>query len=127
MSLKYCTICGTKHEYTIEIPRFCSSCGTSFGGTSVASTKPAQKNTFAKTATSKQDDAGEEDADREVPNISQIQIEIEVEKNPKIKFGEAKNSMSFARDRQSKQLTIKDLEDRLETSFERDRKDQKES
>lgn len=124
MNVRYCENCGNKHSYTIDIPKFCNSCGKAlFVGAVAAQTELMPKMSTSKINISRQTahiDESEDD-DREVPQISQIQIEIEVEKAPKIQFGQAKQSMSFARERQTTQLSIKDLEARLDTSFERDR------
>lgn len=126
MSLKYCTSCGTKHEYTLEIPKFCSNCGTPFSG--IAQTKQIEGTVIKKNSSivKQSTENDEEDAEKEVPQISEIQVEIEIDRTQKIQFGNAKQSMSFAREKQSKPLTVKDLETRLETLFERDRKEQKE-
>ena len=125
---KYCQSCGTLHEFTLTPPRFCENCGTSFGG-AVAPKKATATIVPAKQPPRKEAPLDEqlEDADKEVPQISRIEVEIEVDSAPKITFGNAKNARSFSRDKTTKPLTENDLNKRLDNLFARDRQDQKES
>lgn len=127
MSTKYCISCGTKHDYTLDVPKFCSNCGTPFGGVAQAKAPAKIEPKKESLGRNQEQDGDDEDADREVPQITKIEVEVEVSRAPKIVFGDAKKSMSFARDKQTKELSVGDLETRLETLFERDRKEQKEN
>ena len=126
---KYCSSCGTLHEFTLESPKFCTNCGTPFGGTAVASKQPA----IRKIEPPKQrqeiraDEDSEEDADKEVPQITKFEVEIEIDSAPKISFANAKNARSFSRDKATKPLTESDLNNKLDSLFERDRQDQKDN
>lgn len=129
MASKYCINCGEKHDFTIDIPKFCSNCGTPFGGVAVASKQPAAR----KIEPSKQrqeiraDEDSEEDADKEVPQITKFEVEIEIDSTPKISFANAKNARSFSREKATKPLTESDLTNKLDSLFERDRQDQKDN
>jgi len=125
MSLKYCVECGQKHEYTLEIPRFCSNCGKSFGGEAKA--KQVTKTIVSSKKQVVEHEYSDEDADKEVPQISEIQVELETDAAPKITFGSAKNARSFARDKTTKPLTETDLSNRLDELFQRDRENQKDT
>lgn len=123
--MKFCTNCGTKHEYTIDVPKFCSNCGTPFGGAAVASKQPVKQIVATQQKQPIQVNEDEEDADKEVPQITRLEVEIEIDSTPKIAFGNAKNARSFARDKATKPLTESDLNNQLDTLFERDRQDSK--
>lgn len=126
MAQKYCISCGTKHDYTIDIPKFCSNCGKSFGGEAKAAKEEPKRITGRQRVGPVIQDE-DEDADKEVPQISQIQVEIETDKTPKISFANAKNAQSFARDKATRPLTEKDLNNRLDELFENDRRNQKDA
>jgi hypothetical protein len=121
----YCTKCGKKHEFTLEKPKFCSECGNPFGAEVKASATPVKKIVPSKAYAEVED--SEEDAEKEVPQISEILVEIETDNTPKFKFGEAKKIGSFAREKPSKPLTIDDLNAKTEELFKRDRQDSKEN
>lgn len=72
----YCTDCGTKHEFTLNKPKFCSNCGSAFDKTAVAKTKAVKKDVDDEIP-----DSGE-DADIEVPKI--LKIEGSVSATPTI-------------------------------------------
>lgn len=126
MNTRYCEKCGTKHSYTIDIPRFCNQCGSPFDKNAIAFTKlSTPKQIMPKRHNNVEDDGSDEDTDKEVPQITKIEVEIEVNPTPKISFANAKNAGSFARDKVTKSLTESDLTSRLDSLFERDRQDQK--
>lgn len=123
MALKFCIKCGQKHEFTIDIPRFCMSCGKPFGG----EVKAAKEEKPIAPRQREEIHGEEEDSEKEVPQITQIQVEIETDKAPKISFANAKNAQSFARDKAVKPLTEADLNNRLDDLFKRDRENQKDT
>ena len=133
MSVKFCTKCGNKHDYTLEIPRFCSNCGNPFAGETAAAAKPiAQpvKANVSKFAPSRArpviDGNGEEDADREVPQITEIQVEVEIAKPQRISFADAKNASGFSREQRTTQLSSQELEKDYDQLFQKDREAPKE-
>jgi hypothetical protein len=77
MSQIFCSSCGTKHQYTYSQPKFCSNCGQSFG----ASFLPQKKQeTSAKYDIDEEDeDDGENTNVQHVPNIRNLQVDIEKE------------------------------------------------
>jgi len=122
----YCTNCGKKHDYTLEKPRFCSDCGTQFAGGEAKASVPVKK--IAPSREVHVEASGEEeDSEKEVPHIDKILVEIETDRPPVMKFGSAKQSMSFAREKPAGPLTIDDLNARTEKLFERDRQETKEN
>lgn len=115
----YCTKCGKKHDFTLERPKFCSECGKSFNGDAKAQTPSTNKGVTTQ--------AEEEDNDKEVPQIIEIQAEVETDTRHKIAFANVKNAPSFAREKPRTPLSIEDLNARTEKLFERDRQDTKEN
>jgi hypothetical protein len=73
----FCTNCGGKHEYAGFAPNFCSKCGGSMNGkvSSQLQKKPSR--------TVSSDDIEDESEDNtnidELPNISKIDVEIEMD------------------------------------------------
>ena len=72
--IKYCSECGTKHEYKFSPPKFCSNCGSPMG-VAQSEAKPLSRNveTLRK---SKALSENETDAEF-VPDISKLEYEIE--------------------------------------------------
>jgi len=92
---RYCTSCGSPTEYSVKKPIFCSNCGNSFDKVQInkVTTKPiAEKRTINPVAANNLDyEIDNETDDVNVPNISQIQIDVESDNNLKakgIKLGE---------------------------------------
>jgi len=74
----YCQDCGSKNEYRLTKPKFCSSCGQSFTSDSTevrANTKP-EPPTKKRLVAEVHDEDGTDIY--EVPNISNLEYEIEV-------------------------------------------------
>ena len=73
--IKYCSECGSKHEYKFSPPKFCPNCGSPLGVASLNESKPLSRNiSSAKKSKAIGDD--ETDAE-EVPNISKLEYDIE--------------------------------------------------
>jgi len=74
----YCSECGNPTPHQQAKPKFCSSCGTSFGG--VAAPKVIVKNRpFQKTVNHSNDGEGEETDDYEpgnLPNMDALAVDI---------------------------------------------------
>jgi ribosomal protein L37E len=68
MKTLYCSNCGCKHEYTVQKPKFCSSCGTP--------TTPIARASLAPKAAIET----EEVDDSYVPAISKLEYDISVNK-----------------------------------------------
>lgn len=88
MSHIFCSSCGFKHQFTYSEPKFCSTCGNSFS----ASFLPPKKIAVAKKYDIDEDDEEEDDGEntnvQHVPNIRNIQVDIEQENNVnKFTFG----------------------------------------
>lgn len=87
MQKTYCTSCGAKIEYSLQKPKFCSSCGEPLdviNNTKNSSTKDrgAAKNSGA----SKQDEpAGDETNYQHVPAVGKLQYEVEYESSSSLK------------------------------------------
>ena len=73
--IKYCSECGSKHEYKFSPPKFCPNCGSPLGVASLNESKPLNRS-ISSTRKSKAISDDETDAE-EVPNISKLQYEIE--------------------------------------------------
>lgn len=79
----YCRKCGSGTEYTLQKPKFCSSCGGSFSGTvSNASTPQSAPRPVAKEKITSLD--FEIETDNSTPDISQLEYELEKPKAKKI-------------------------------------------
>jgi len=78
MSQIFCSSCGTKHQYTYSQPKFCSNCGQSFGSSFLP---PKKQVTSAKYDIDEEDeeDDGENTNVQHVPNIRNLQVDIEKE------------------------------------------------
>lgn len=79
---KYCTECGQPTEYTSSLPKFCQGCGTSFNLLAREKAK-ASKVIKAKKAVEAEDEDEDDDGDGSVthiPNLSQLDVEIETSK-----------------------------------------------
>jgi len=92
---RYCTSCGSPTEYSVKKPIFCSNCGNSFDKVQINKITPkpiAEKRTINRVAANNLDyEIDNEIDDVNVPNISQIQIDVESDNSPKtkgIKLGE---------------------------------------
>ncbi len=71
----YCQHCGTKVEYRFTKPNFCTSCGQPLHGEAIAKDMPVQN----QDPPQKPENLDEEGSDVfEVPNISNLEYEIEV-------------------------------------------------
>lgn len=73
--IKYCSECGSKHEYKFSPPKFCSNCGSPMGVANLNESKPLDRN-ISSTRKSKAISDDETDAE-EVPDISKLEYEIE--------------------------------------------------
>lgn len=90
----YCSHCGSKNTYSVSVPNFCSSCGTSLGSSSSKSKEtnpktkklsqsshpplPKKRSSMSREEISLAD--YETDMDY-VPDISKLQYEIDIPKN----------------------------------------------
>ena len=90
---RYCTSCGSPTEYSVKKPIFCSNCGVSFDKTQVNRVLPkpiVEKRTINPVVANNLDYEIDNELDNEtddvsVPNISQIQIDVESDNNSKAK------------------------------------------
>ena len=90
---RYCTSCGSPTEYSVKKPIFCSNCGVSFDKTQVnrAIPKPiVEKRTINPVVANNLDYEIDNELDNEtddvnIPNISQIQVDVESDNNSKSK------------------------------------------
>jgi hypothetical protein len=86
---RYCTSCGSPTEYSVKKPIFCSNCGVSFDKTQVNRVIPKpiiQKRTINPVVANNLDyELDNETDDVNIPNISQIQIDVESDNNSKSK------------------------------------------
>jgi len=90
MPFIYCQSCGSKMEYTINKPNFCSSCGASITG---ASAVAHQK-----------EDLKPQEGDIEpskIPNIRKLDIEIHTDSNLDITLGNTIGSGAIGLGRRS--------------------------
>ena len=71
----YCPECGTKMEYIAKKPKFCSNCGYAFAGASKP--KPSYQESIET----------EEEVVTDLPQISSLDVEIEVDKPQGVQFG----------------------------------------
>ena len=71
----YCPECGTKMEYIAKKPKFCSNCGYAFAGASKP--KPRYQESIET----------EEEVVSDLPQISSLDVEIEVDKVQGVQFG----------------------------------------
>lgn len=82
---RYCTSCGSPTEYSVKKPIFCSNCGIPFDKTQVNRVIPkpiVEKRTINPVVANNLD---YETDDVNIPNISQIQIDVESDNNSKSK------------------------------------------
>ena len=100
---RYCTSCGSPTEYSLKKPIFCSNCGNSFDKIQInkATLKliPEKRTINPVVANNLDYEIDNEIDDVNVPNISQIQIDVESDNNPKakgIKLGELLGTSSPA-------------------------------
>jgi hypothetical protein len=89
---KYCTDCGSPTEYSIKPPLFCSNCGKSYNNTSVPNKVEVKKieskvkNLNVEADYDYDDDSEGEDLNH-VPNISNLQMDLDIPKNKSVKLG----------------------------------------
>jgi ribosomal protein L37E len=83
----YCQECGSKNEYRFSKPKFCSNCGHPLSGEERA--KPKQKVPPRKTQAERiESDFDEEGTEvYEVPELSQLEYDIEVSSNTSFSMG----------------------------------------
>jgi hypothetical protein len=99
----YCQSCGTPHEYTTKKPNFCQNCGFQFNA-SIAKNIPqeSQKLTSRDEEDEYYDD--EEESEDVVPDIKDLDIDIEVNPQRGYKIreiaGTASSSEGFERERE---------------------------
>jgi len=90
---RYCTSCGSPTEYSVKKPIFCSNCGVSFDKTQVNRVIPKpiiQKRTINPVVANNLDYEIDNELDNKIddvniPNISEIQIDVESDNNSKSK------------------------------------------
>jgi hypothetical protein len=90
---RYCTSCGSPTEYSVKKPIFCSNCGISFDKTQVNRVIPmpiVEKRTINPVVANNLDYEIDNELDNEtddvnIPNISQIQIDVESDNDSKAK------------------------------------------
>lgn len=78
----YCQKCGTGSEYSFDKPKFCSNCGSGF---SIAHSPAPKVNKPAPTKITQVTDE-EEIGDERVPDISQLEFEMDVPANKPVKL-----------------------------------------
>jgi hypothetical protein len=89
---KYCTDCGSPTEYSIKPPLFCSNCGKSYNNISVPNKVEVKKieskvkNLNVEADYDYDDDSEGEDLNH-VPNISNLQMDLDIPKNKSVKLG----------------------------------------
>lgn len=83
----YCQECGSKNEYRFSKPKFCSNCGHPLSGEE--SVKPKQKVPPRKAQAQRiESDFDEEGTEvYEVPELSQLEYDIEVSSNASFSMG----------------------------------------
>lgn len=64
MAFTYCQHCGTKHEYSLSVPNFCTNCGSSFGAVKASPGK------------SRNEEQGTTEKKPLIPKINQLDYEI---------------------------------------------------
>lgn len=86
---RYCTSCGSPTEYSVKKPIFCSNCSVSFDKTQVNTIVPKpiiEKRTISPVVANNLDYEFDNEIDNiNIPNISQIQVDIESDNNSKAK------------------------------------------
>ena len=86
---RYCTSCGSPTEYSVKKPIFCSNCGNSFDKVQINKVTPKpipEKRTINPVIANNLDyEIDNEIDDVNVPNISQIEIDVESDNNAKAK------------------------------------------
>tara|TARA_Y100000592_G_scaffold21795_1_gene33715 strand:+ start:53 stop:439 length:387 start_codon:yes stop_codon:yes gene_type:complete len=76
----YCPECGTKHEYTINKPNFCVSCGYAFAGAPPKPAAPAPEPEII------QED--EQPVSASYSNMSNLDIEMEINPRKGVSLGD---------------------------------------
>ena len=76
----YCPKCGTKHEYTINKPNFCVSCGYAFAGAPPKPAAPAPEPEII------QED--EQPVSASYSNMSNLDIEMEINPRKGVSLGD---------------------------------------
>ena len=80
MPSTYCQSCGSKHDYKIDKPNFCTSCGEPFSGALKGDKQPEatpkRNRSLESRARSDLDEEGTEIY--EVPQISKLEYEIDI-------------------------------------------------
>tara|TARA_B110000305_G_C19059893_1_gene456611 strand:+ start:58 stop:354 length:297 start_codon:yes stop_codon:yes gene_type:complete len=83
MQKTYCTSCGAKTEYSLQKPKFCSSCGEPLD---VISNAKVSSTRAKNSSIDKQDEpAGDETNYQHVPAIGKLQYEVEYESSSSLK------------------------------------------
>ena len=77
MTSVFCTSCGAKHEYAGFAPNFCSKCGGPMNGK--VSAQLQKKSNRAESSDDIEDESEDNTSIDEVPNISKIDVEIEMD------------------------------------------------
>lgn len=77
----YCQHCGTKHEYISTKPNFCTSCGQPLAGAKI--NRPEPEENLQKHSRAMEMTIDDEDGTDifEIPDISQLEYDIEVDTN----------------------------------------------
>ena len=81
MNHVFCTECGNKIEYSYSKPKFCSGCGSKFGGASLVDKK---SNKIPKNEESLAEDETSID---EVPDIKRLEVDLEQYNDNVFTFG----------------------------------------
>jgi len=83
----YCQHCGSKNEYSTVKPKFCSSCGQMLAG-DFNEARVVAKTVTKKTIVARSDNYDEEGTDiYELPDISQLEYDIEVSNSSTFTLG----------------------------------------
>jgi len=71
----FCSSCGSKIQYSLAKPNFCTKCGSGLGSISVAK-KPANSRSIAEESYDEDLDEDENNIDS-IPNIKKLAVDIE--------------------------------------------------
>lgn len=113
----YCPSCAAATEYTYNIPKFCSSCGSQTGIVSsaakaaVTKSEPLKKKVFAKPVyNTHEEDEDDVDFDEVVPSISKLEVEIVAHRPPAETFGAVAQQEKTGFQREKRKYTKKDFQ-----------------
>ena len=80
----YCQKCGSGTEYSFDKPKFCASCGNSFGASMPQQAQSRQRTIPAPRVTHNEDD---EEGSERVPDINRLDFDIDIPQRKGSKIG----------------------------------------